>query len=372
MRTPADGQEAPEDGTAATVAAVVTTKPATVVTTTTTSTPLSVKSSIPQYNPSLTRAPIPFARSSGVPPPVPAKPGSSATETSTVFINTSEIPIPAATQPTVQKRVVTHVTIFPSPPPDLVTQISRVQTTSIPPAPPKPVVTSKVEAKPLVEAPQLPQAEVPPPPPQTQASTPPQVPPPPPITPDELEKETEPVVIPPPLIPEPEPEPEQEPEQEPQSELESTLSIEDPSAQVGSVIKSEPEVSLHQSSSTEMVNKEPLSSTSEKDASSTQTAIKGGSGSGGGTGGGSSGDESSALLLAKHWGPERLVQVHREPGKSLGISIVGGKVDLYNAGPDSGSAISGIFIKNVLLNSPAGRTGQLKVLNTQLALTLKI
>lgn len=40
---------------------------------------------------------------------------------------------------------------------------------------------------------------------------------------------------------------------------------------------------------------------------------------------------------------------------------MGGKVDLYNAGPDSGSAISGIFIKNVLLNSPAGRTGQLKV-----------
>jgi hypothetical protein len=36
-------------------------------------------------------------------------------------------------------------------------------------------------------------------------------------------------------------------------------------------------------------------------------------------------------------------------------------VDLYNAGPDSGSAISGIFIKNVLPNSPAGKTGQLKV-----------
>ena len=36
-------------------------------------------------------------------------------------------------------------------------------------------------------------------------------------------------------------------------------------------------------------------------------------------------------------------------------------MDLYNAGPDSGSAISGIFIKNVLPNSPAGKTGQLKV-----------
>ncbi|XP_065340777.1 multiple PDZ domain protein-like isoform X6 [Cloeon dipterum] len=64
--------------------------------------------------------------------------------------------------------------------------------------------------------------------------------------------------------------------------------------------------------------------------------------------------------MAKHWGPERLVEVPREPNTSLGISIVGGKVDLYSAGPDSGSAISGIFIKNVLPNSPAGRTGELK------------
>nr|CAD7571371.1 unnamed protein product [Timema californicum] len=68
----------------------------------------------------------------------------------------------------------------------------------------------------------------------------------------------------------------------------------------------------------------------------------------------------SSMLLAKHWGPEREVEVLREPNCSLGISIVGGKVDLYNAGPDSGSAISGIFIKNVLPQSPAGRTDELK------------
>ncbi|KAL0279195.1 UNVERIFIED_CONTAM: hypothetical protein PYX00_000802 [Menopon gallinae] len=66
------------------------------------------------------------------------------------------------------------------------------------------------------------------------------------------------------------------------------------------------------------------------------------------------------ILLAKHWGPERTVEVVREPNCSLGISIVGGKVDLYNAGPDSNSAILGIFIKNVLPNSPAGRLGELK------------
>lgn len=34
----------------------------------------------------------------------------------------------------------------------------------------------------------------------------------------------------------------------------------------------------------------------------------------------------SSVLLAKHWGPERLVEVLREPNCSLGISIVGGKV----------------------------------------------
>jgi hypothetical protein len=34
----------------------------------------------------------------------------------------------------------------------------------------------------------------------------------------------------------------------------------------------------------------------------------------------------SPVLLAKHWGPERLVEILREPNCSLGISIVGGKV----------------------------------------------
>ena len=32
-------------------------------------------------------------------------------------------------------------------------------------------------------------------------------------------------------------------------------------------------------------------------------------------------------LLSKHWGPERRVQVHRDENNSLGISIVGGKVN---------------------------------------------
>ena len=67
---------------------------------------------------------------------------------------------------------------------------------------------------------------------------------------------------------------------------------------------------------------------------------------------------SSTTSLSRHWGPERSVQILRDPTKSLGISIVGGKVDVA-AG--SGTPISGIFIKNVLPDSPAGRTGQLRV-----------
>ena len=67
---------------------------------------------------------------------------------------------------------------------------------------------------------------------------------------------------------------------------------------------------------------------------------------------------SSSSLMARHWGPERSVPITRDPTKSLGISIVGGKVDVA-AG--SGAPISGIFIKNVLNDSPAGRTGQLRV-----------
>ena len=38
----------------------------------------------------------------------------------------------------------------------------------------------------------------------------------------------------------------------------------------------------------------------------------------------------SSVLLAKHWGPERLVEILREPNCSLGISIVGGKVGIVN------------------------------------------
>ncbi|XP_068250447.1 uncharacterized protein [Palaemon carinicauda] len=65
---------------------------------------------------------------------------------------------------------------------------------------------------------------------------------------------------------------------------------------------------------------------------------------------------SSPMLDGKHWGPERTVEVRRDDKNSLGISIVGGKVDLSW----SGSSVTGIFIKNVLPDSPAGKGGHLK------------
>ncbi|XP_042870689.1 multiple PDZ domain protein-like isoform X1 [Penaeus japonicus] len=65
---------------------------------------------------------------------------------------------------------------------------------------------------------------------------------------------------------------------------------------------------------------------------------------------------ASPMLDGKHWGPERTVEVRRDDKNSLGISIVGGKVDLSW----SGSSVTGIFIKNVLPDSPAGKGGHLK------------
>ena len=37
-------------------------------------------------------------------------------------------------------------------------------------------------------------------------------------------------------------------------------------------------------------------------------------------------DKDGNVVWAKHWGPERLVEIYREAQTSLGLSIVGGKV----------------------------------------------
>ena len=72
-------------------------------------------------------------------------------------------------------------------------------------------------------------------------------------------------------------------------------------------------------------------------------------------------EDSSNAFSSQHWGPERRVEVVRVPGKGLGISIVGGKVDPVSRDGSSLSPapVTGIFIKNVLEGSPAGDTNQL-------------
>jgi C-terminal processing protease CtpA/Prc len=90
----------------------------------------------------------------------------------------------------------------------------------------------------------------------------------------------------------------------------------------------------------------------------------------------------SSELSSNLWGQARVVMLVREENKSLGISIVGGKLDVHsnlnsnlnspshsasiNATTQSATSnhqqsfITGIFIKHVLENSPAGLNGTLK------------
>ncbi|NXH22744.1 INADL protein, partial [Bucco capensis] len=59
-----------------------------------------------------------------------------------------------------------------------------------------------------------------------------------------------------------------------------------------------------------------------------------------------------------HWGPPRTVEIFRDPDVSLGISIVGGQTVIKRL--KNGEELKGIFIKQVLEDSPAGRTKALK------------
>ncbi|XP_055886794.1 multiple PDZ domain protein-like isoform X5 [Biomphalaria glabrata] len=68
--------------------------------------------------------------------------------------------------------------------------------------------------------------------------------------------------------------------------------------------------------------------------------------------------DGTPALGNQAWSPPRIVELVREPGKSLGISIVGGRVDMFNVSQENCNA--GIFIKHVLPESPAGRNGTLK------------
>ncbi|XP_029683939.1 inaD-like protein isoform X2 [Takifugu rubripes] len=59
-----------------------------------------------------------------------------------------------------------------------------------------------------------------------------------------------------------------------------------------------------------------------------------------------------------HWGPARRVEVWPEEGQSLGLSIVGGRHVIKRL--KNGEELKGIFIKQVLPNSPAAKTHCLK------------
>ncbi|XP_037837268.1 inaD-like protein isoform X2 [Kryptolebias marmoratus] len=67
------------------------------------------------------------------------------------------------------------------------------------------------------------------------------------------------------------------------------------------------------------------------------------------------GEETPAF---SHWGPPRRVEVWPEEGQSLGLSIVGGQHIIKRL--KNGEELKGIFIKQVLPNSPAAKTRCLK------------
>ncbi|XP_041862637.1 inaD-like protein [Melanotaenia boesemani] len=67
------------------------------------------------------------------------------------------------------------------------------------------------------------------------------------------------------------------------------------------------------------------------------------------------GEETPAY---SHWGPPRRVEVWPEEGQSLGLSIVGGQHVIKRL--KNGEELKGIFIKQVLSNSPAAKTKRLK------------
>ncbi|XP_053909594.1 multiple PDZ domain protein isoform X10 [Cuculus canorus] len=71
------------------------------------------------------------------------------------------------------------------------------------------------------------------------------------------------------------------------------------------------------------------------------------------------GEESELQNAAlNNWSQPRKVELWREPNKSLGISIVGGRG--MGSRLSNGEMMRGIFIKHILEDSPAGKNGTLK------------
>uniref|UniRef100_A0A0N4ZHJ6 Inactivation-no-after-D protein n=1 Tax=Parastrongyloides trichosuri TaxID=131310 RepID=A0A0N4ZHJ6_PARTI len=72
---------------------------------------------------------------------------------------------------------------------------------------------------------------------------------------------------------------------------------------------------------------------------------------------------TNQLMRSRFWGQPRNVILNRESNKSFGISIVGGRIEVSQRGnsPGSGNTVSGIFIKSVLPDSPAGKSNSLNM-----------
>ncbi|XP_051928492.1 multiple PDZ domain protein [Hippocampus zosterae] len=68
--------------------------------------------------------------------------------------------------------------------------------------------------------------------------------------------------------------------------------------------------------------------------------------------------EGEESVSYSNWNQPRLVELFRQPSKSLGISIVGGRG--MGSRLSNGEVMRGIFIKHILEDSPAGHNGTLK------------
>ncbi|XP_034271113.1 inaD-like protein [Pantherophis guttatus] len=68
--------------------------------------------------------------------------------------------------------------------------------------------------------------------------------------------------------------------------------------------------------------------------------------------------EGEETPIFSHWGPPQIIEIFREPHVPLGISIVGGHTMIKRL--KNGEELKGIFIKQVLEDSPAGKTKALK------------
>ncbi|KAJ7332649.1 hypothetical protein JRQ81_014829, partial [Phrynocephalus forsythii] len=68
--------------------------------------------------------------------------------------------------------------------------------------------------------------------------------------------------------------------------------------------------------------------------------------------------EGEETPIFSHWGPPQIIEIFREPHEPLGISIVGGQTVIKRL--KNGEELKGIFIKQVLEDSPAGRTNAFK------------